>query len=1108
MPEPIAVAFVEIRPDTAAFQSEADAEVRSALGGDPIGVPAQLEVGGINEAKRELDAVFRNLEATADVSVQPDLATFRTDIDDAVLAAVGTRPVEIPGQLQLEGLEQAAADIRGLSTDLQRVADVSIAPGVEQLPQELAAANRSATQLASAINSVPVIPDIGGAETADQLGAADSAAAEFGTTLNDAATAASGVVDVLNLARNSTLSAALAQQNLSQAATSDADALLDAAGAADELTRSKDGLVLVSENLHRFLDLEADSAKRLSAALRDLNAADERITARRASLLHGPAAATAGNRPTEDDAELNRLRREGAEAEERYQKALRETKFVGDSAVPTQRKLAAVTREDAAARKVDTAAIQQQTRAEERQGLLRARVARAPRIGPFRLAGLGLGVGTAVFAVAQAVGALGDALTVTGDKAGTAEGQLRNFGASLLQADIVGAFKALTDNTQTYTTAQLRLITQTPALVSMLKAVGESANLARSASGALAGLQQPGQFLQTALAREQRQGDIEGQIATLQRIQDFYVRAKQVAQTVGGDQKEVNATLEVIEQGLKSTQDQLNQLTLGGAATGPRLATRITAAEAAGDLPLVGELLGRQAKGIRDEIGKVEKNRAEQDAAAKELKTLTGRVDGTKQAIQRETEDLARAARSRFLLGGAASRLLPVKPGAGPLDAVVKIMQAELVDLQEQRAQLQAKIADLKREGGNLGALKGQLADANRLIEENTQALLDEQQRHLQEMQEKSIQGLETARLQEEAFGTPAGQIRALQAEVLLLQAQLPIYKALGPAGVEIYQQTLALIIAKNNQIEALQDGITAEQERHTTELAASQDKEHQAFLNQLQNREQHLLNLLSRSQAAGQTGEKFQRRLIAFYLKQSRNQRLTADERRAFRDQFVSATNELKGIARDEVGAESDRLRAEIDAREDLLQDRLTLAELNEKSTRDDARALKRLIAFYRKQSKNQDLTVAERRKYLIKLRQTQKQLNDLAKEAADEGKNFAQLSFAFLQEQQGILANFGPNFFPPGALTVGGAGVTSSTAAIRPPRPPGVPSPFTTASNAAAAKASLEPRGITFGQANEIVASIRDMTREMRLLRRGAGHGKNKHSETYNKHLMDHNL
>lgn len=77
------------------------------------------------------------------------------------------------------------------------------------------------------------------------------------------------------------------------------------------------------------------------------------------------------------------------------------------------------------------------------ESLVRVRSKRAIGVGPFRLAGIGLGAGTALVAATQSVRALGDALETTGAAAFTTQGRLKNLGSSLIRGDLVGAVQAI-----------------------------------------------------------------------------------------------------------------------------------------------------------------------------------------------------------------------------------------------------------------------------------------------------------------------------------------------------------------------------------------------------------------------------------------------------------------------------------------------------------------------------------------------------------------------------------------------------------------------------------------------------------------------------------------
>jgi len=114
----------------------------------------------------------------------------------------------------------------------------------------------------------------------------------------------------------------------------------------------------------------------------------------------------------------------------------------------------------------------------------------------------------------------------------------------------------------------------------------------------------------------------------------------------------------------------------------------------------------------------------------------------------------------------------------------------------------------------------------------------------------------------------------------------------------------------------------------------------------------------------------------------------------RAAQADLKSARQELADINRD-------FREAQLAEREDLLKDNVTLAGFT-KRTSDDEKALKELIAFYRKRSRDMKLSKAERRKYKIALEETKRDLRDLFEREGDFSKSAQQGTTAFELLQQ----------------------------------------------------------------------------------------------------------
>jgi TP901 family phage tail tape measure protein len=255
------------------------------------------------------------------------------------------------------------------------------------------------------------------------------------------------------------------------------------------------------------------------------------------------------------------------------------------------------------------------------------------------------------------------------------------------------------------------------------------------------------------------------------------------------------------------------------------------------------------------------------------------------------------------------------------------------------------------------------------------------------------------------------------------------------------------------------------------------------------------------------------------------------SDDRAAYRDliAYWTAQAKLKGATLVEIRtaqAEARRYRQELKAlnrqetldeiadREDLLRDNVTLAQLNEKSTRDDAKALRKLIAFYAKQARNKKLSRDERRDFLIKQRQAEKELRDLTKSESGTIRNFSQQAFGFLQDLNGFTANLAGNLL---TAPLGFAGATAGPAAQAETFTPKLPRLPTSpgarggaegvASGAAGAEALRERRGqpATYGQMEVLLRRTSRGNELLADIRRGTGHPEAKHTRAASRHAVE---
>jgi hypothetical protein len=327
---------------------------------------------------------------------------------------------------------------------------------------------------------------------------------------------------------------------------------------------------------------------------------------------------------------------------------------------------------------------------------------------------------------------------------------------------------------------------------------------------------------------------------------------------------------------------------------------------------------------------------------------------------------------------------------------------------------------------------------------------------------------------------------------------------------------------------EAAEETAAAESERLASELIDAANRRDQAFLRGLTTRETDLRGRIS---AASETEtlrddirfnvrlRNFLRRAIEQTRERIREARAAGRETEAL-IAFLGDLRRARNQVRREIEALSEQ-RAENAAATRVENARLDLQILETRVGGDpNASQTARLIAAHQRviASLKRQQQLAKGRKLEIKRLQLEieqekaaiRDLRNASSSSGTEGGSFAQLSFSFLQEQQGILSNFGPNFFPPGALTVGGS--ASTAAASRGTRPralrPDLPDPLGGARNESNAKAAVASTGITNGQANELIFLQRQIVHELRQLRRGAGHPRNRHAERWAGGSHDHQM
>jgi hypothetical protein len=376
--------------------------------------------------------------------------------------------------------------------------------------------------------------------------------------------------------------------------------------------------------------------------------------------------------------------------------------------------------------------------------LFRVRSRRASSVGPLRLAGIGLGAGVAIFTATQALRELSEELEVTGDEAGTTEGKLRNFGSNLLTGDLVGAFKGLTDETNTYSTAQLGAIATTEGLADALERMGEGADIARSQLESVERLTSVPQFLQTRVAGAQASGDSGAELAALQQAQTELEKQEKLVRQLGLDQTQLNIALEAIFRERKGIADQIESVTSQARPDILKpLVEAVTDAELTGDTSAIIAALRDEATALNRAINAVDTNAEDRQRFKEQLVQVNQRIESIQDEIIAEEQRHKEAMLDKLLDVGVLEDLeAQVAGGDG---GAGRAARAAAIERTLARGTIDGK--KLTREEKE--QLNEELISINEEIESEQDAIVAEQERHAAEMirkQEESdrafVQGL------------------------------------------------------------------------------------------------------------------------------------------------------------------------------------------------------------------------------------------------------------------------------------------------------------------------------------------------------------------------------
>jgi hypothetical protein len=571
----------------------------------------------------------------------------------------------------------------------------------------------------------------------------------------------------------------------------------------------------------------------------------------------------------------------------------------GASALLAASERASVAERNLAASTVaETRAVRQA--AVEEQNLFRIRSRRAQPLGPVRLAGVGVAAGAAIFAATQAIGELSAALRVTGNEAITTTGRMRNFGASILSGNIVGAFKALRIETQQFSLEQLRVIALSPGVERAFESMGKGADIARSRIEALKGLGTVPQFIQTAIARTEVAGDTQGQIRSLQAALDDLKKQEEIARQLKTSLAVRSGTLKAIFIAQKAAQDQLKGLRVASQTDvlGP-LEEAVVDARLAGSATNIITALQNERVQLQRVIAAEGTSADDRRKFKDQLLSLNQEIESTQAEIAAEAKRHRDAMLRLALLPGEEAVVAAQLGGS----------QSDLISaLRSQAEGIQAQIDAKGVESEQRLQLRNQLVSINSQIESIQDSITAEAERHQQDIQ----------RLQDEADAAVAEQQE---------RRRRPIERRIqGAEGTETLKDDIRFGVelrkVLNQQIEQAQKTIQDAEERGDviadlrdrlvgviTDLREDRKRFREEIQRELEERQERIRTGLQLDvdffKITGNRGAEIQarQRLIAQLrkeIKAIRGNRILLKEKRNELAQEIKDLNDLKGTTKD----------------------------------------------------------------------------------------------------------------------------------------------------------------------------------------------------------------
>jgi hypothetical protein len=344
------------------------------------------------------------------------------------------------------------------------------------------------------------------------------------------------------------------------------------------------------------------------------------------------------------------------------------------------------------------------------------------------------------------------------------------------------------------------------------------------------------------------------------------------------------------------------------------------------------------------------------------------------------------------------------------------------------------------------------------------------------------LAGFEAAEVRARISGSSQAILDALQAERAFLEQQLERQFVKDRPALQRKLESALLgvvndIDAINRQAVTAAGRSAAESKRQAEELARQRLEADRALLEAMGVRREDAANRVSAAAAAGNAAAQLKRMdaFQALIQKQITKVRQLIEDEKLRRDTIRLLRLALAQSRREEEALRAEQVANAIAEREESIRLDIENAQITGNRAREIA-LQKKLIADLERQVRNSKLRGNALKELKNELARERARLKELQGETETTKNAFAELSFEFLQTQQGFAANLFSNLIP--------SGITSGLVGGRTPQ---------VASDRVVQAAGLaETRGqtTTQGQTMLMIDILRQMLQELRNIRSGNSH------------------